>query len=83
VYGKDETNPKFSVCYLYDDNQGASFDFRALSSDRWLKDDFVFFAIDNPSSVLRSHIAGHLPAITGTFRQNENQPAGSAFFLNG
>lgn len=53
VYTRDESNPKFVVCYIYEDDQGASFDFRALSSDKWLKDDFVFFAVDNPSDLLK------------------------------
>jgi len=52
VYTRDETNPKFVVAYLYDDDLGASFDFRALSSDKWLKDDFVFFAVDGPSNLI-------------------------------
>ncbi len=68
VYTNDETNPKFVVCYIYQDDSGASFDFRALSVDRWLKDDFVFFAVDNPSDLIKTHTGGQLPAITGIFR---------------
>jgi len=46
------------VCYIYEDDKGASFDFRALSADRWLKDDFVFFAVDNPSDLIKTHTGG-------------------------
>jgi len=82
VYTRDETNPKFVVAYLYEDDKGASFDFRALSSDKWLRDDFVFFAVDSPT-MLREYVNGPLPAITGIFRQTESHPPGSAFHFNG
>jgi len=81
VYVRDETNPKFVVCYIYEDDVGANFDFRALSADPWLKDDFVFFAVDNPSDLLKNP-NGQLPAITGIFRQTETTPPGSAFYFN-
>jgi hypothetical protein len=48
-YVNDEATPKHSVVYLYDDNEGAHFLFKALSSDRWLAKDFVFMALANPS----------------------------------
>jgi len=83
IYTQDETNPKFVVCYVYDDDTGASFDFRALSSDRWLKDDFVFFAVDSPTDLIKPYIGSQLPAITGIFRADGNHPAGSAFHFNG
>ena len=82
AYTRDETNPKFVVAYLYDDDLGASFDFRALSTDRWLKDDFVFFAIDSPSNLM-AHTNEKLPLITGIFRETEKHPPGSAFHFNG
>lgn len=32
-YAKDEDDPKHVLIYLYDDDQGASFKFRALSAE--------------------------------------------------
>lgn len=35
-YTRDETNPKHVVAYLYDDDQGANIQIKALSADKWL-----------------------------------------------
>jgi hypothetical protein len=38
--------------YFYDDAKGTNFVFKALSVDKWLVDDFAFFALANPSEKL-------------------------------
>ena len=49
----DETEPKHAVVYMYNDNEGANFLFKALSYDRWLQKDFVFMALSNPSDTMK------------------------------
>ncbi len=43
----------------------------------------MFFAVDNPSDLLKSPTGGQLPAITGIFREKEAHPPGSAFHFDG
>jgi len=76
-YVNDETNPKHSVVYLYDDKKGAHFMFKAMSSDRWLSKDFVFFALANPSEKLTQK--NQLPMIAGAFRNNSKYKVGQTF----
>ena len=52
-YTLEQEDPKFVICYLFDDGMGASLDFKALSADSLLQDDFIFMAVENPSSVMR------------------------------
>ena len=51
-YILDETKPKHCIVYFYDDAKGTNFVFKALSVDKWLVDDFAFFALANPSEKL-------------------------------
>ena len=44
-YAVEEEPTRFVICYLFDDDQGASLDFKALSADKYLVDDFIFMAI--------------------------------------
>jgi hypothetical protein len=46
---EDETNPKFVIYYNYDDGQGASLLFKALSAEPLLQEDFSFMSISYPS----------------------------------
>ncbi len=78
-YTTAEENPKYVLVYLYDDNEGASFLFRALSAEPALQDDFVFFALSDPNEQL---YAGHtLPSVAGVMRENDQHPAQTAFHL--
>ena len=43
---------KITVLYLYED-EPVQFAYKALSSDPYLKDDFVFMALDGPSDALK------------------------------
>lgn len=60
----DIDNPKYAIAYIYNDEQGPDFDFRALSMDEDLKKKFVFFAVQNPSKNLKSN---SIPGIVGVF----------------
>lgn len=51
-YTRDESTPKHVVAYLYDDDQGANIQIKALSADKWLSRDFVFMAIAAPHNQL-------------------------------
>lgn len=44
----DEVDPKFVLAYLYNDEQGPNFDFKALSVDPELTN-IVFMAVAEPS----------------------------------
>ena len=44
-YVKDETKPRYVIAYLFEDDHGPNLDFKALSVDNLLKDDFVFLSI--------------------------------------
>lgn len=78
-YVNDETNPKHSVVYLYDDDKGAHFMFKALSSDRWLAKDFVFFALAKPTEKMT--LKNQLPMIAGAFRKTSQYKVGQTFQL--
>ena len=41
---------KISILYMYDDEEGVNFTYKAISADPHLDDDFNFFAIDSPSA---------------------------------
>ena len=60
--------------YLYDGNeeQVVDFKFKALSSDPWLKDDFVFMAVDGPDDTLTQ--GNPLPGVGGLMVKDEANP---------
>jgi hypothetical protein len=76
---QDPVSPKYVVTYLFNDEVGPNLDFKALSVDAELKQDFSFFAIQNPSTTLAE--PQNLPTIIGVMRENENYAAGSIFNL--
>jgi hypothetical protein len=47
-----EDNSKYVVVYMYDDQVGASFMFKALSADVDLQQDFIFMAVYKPSEMM-------------------------------
>lgn len=69
------------ITYIYNDEVGPNFDFKALSADPVLKDDFVFMAVDQPSKALQQD--EKLPGLVGRMRKTENYGAGSFFTFNG
>ena len=56
-YVSDVTNPRYVIAYLFDDDHGPNLDFKALSVDNLLKDDFVFLSISNPIEQIRGEFA--------------------------
>jgi hypothetical protein len=61
----EEDPPKFVICYLFDDDYGASLDFKALSADKYLQDDFIFMAVQHPSYALKADTIKQLPNLVG------------------
>jgi hypothetical protein len=51
--------------------------FKALSSDRWLAKDFVFFALANPTEKMT--LKNELPMIAGAFRKTSQYKVGQTF----
>ena len=47
--GASAREGKVVVNYIYDDDEGVNFTYKAVSTDPVLADDFVFFATDGPS----------------------------------
>lgn len=76
--------PKFVMTYLFNDPlKGASFDFKALSADPFLQDDYMFLAVENPSKMLTSSLQ-ELPQILGKVRRGTvgTQEGNLFFFFN-
>lgn len=69
-----------TVSYLYKD-ESVDFVFKAISADPNLKEDFVFFAIDEPSDRLVGEAT--LPAITGMLGVDEENPYPRVFNFQG
>lgn len=83
-YVKDETKPRYVIAYLFEDDHGPNLDFKALSVDNLLKDDFVFLSISDPIEQIRGEFATNkLPTINGVMRDNEQYDAGAVFNLGG
>lgn len=59
---QNSRDEKITIAYLYD-GTGVDFTFKAISADPWMKDDFIFMAIDGPSESMTQN--SPLPAITG------------------
>ncbi len=72
---------KTTVCYLYDDSDGVNFTFKALSADPYLQDDYVFMAVDGPSSEMRGDAT--LPTIQGMMVIDEENPSPRIFNFAG
>ena len=68
---------------MYDGNeeQTIDFKFKALSTDPWLQDDFVFMAVDGPEQMLTQGFP--LPAIAGLMIIDEDHPEPRQFHLKG
>lgn len=77
-YAKDE---KVTVLYYYNGGDGVDFVYKAISSDPYLKDDFIFMAVDGPSDSLVAD--GTVPGIQGMMPINEENPAPRIFSLSG
>ena len=74
---------KTSIVYMYDgeEEQTIDFIFKALSSDPWLTDDFVFFAVDGPEEMMTQGFP--LPGVAGLMIIDEDNPAPRQFHLKG
>lgn len=48
--GQNARDGKITVLYMYDGDVGMEFAYRAVSADPWLQDDFVFMALDGPTT---------------------------------
>lgn len=78
----NELNPKYVVCYLFDDDIGISLAIKALSMDIHLKEDFEFLAIEKPTFNMIK-IEDTLPTVIGVMRKTDKYPAGSVFRFDG
>lgn len=57
-------NPKkVMVHYLYDDSQGVSPVVQAVSTDPWIREDFVFVAVNKPTERMLTGKVKNLPII--------------------
>lgn len=70
-YTKEEN--KTLIFYLYDDVKGVDINFKALSVDPWMEDDFAFVSIHNPSDKLRD--GENLPTVAGALRETYDTPS--------
>ena len=68
---------KTSILYMYDDEDGVNFTYKAVSADPFLDEDFVFYAIDSPSQSMRNNQP--LPGIQGMMVIDEENPAPRIF----
>lgn len=81
--GANSRGGKTTIVYMYDGNeeQKVDFKYKALSSDPWLQDDFVFTAVDGPDDTL---LGGNpLPGVGGLMVKDEANPAPRQFHLSG
>lgn len=51
--GASAREGKVVVNYIYDDDNGVDFTYKAVSTDPVLKDDFIFYATDGPSDFMK------------------------------
>jgi len=63
------------------DNASVDFSFKALSTEPYLKDNFVFMALDGPSKEMIGE--NTLPAITGMLGIDEENPTPRIFNFAG
>jgi hypothetical protein len=57
-------NPKkVMVHYLFDDNQGVSPIVQAVSTDPWIRDDFIFVSVERPTERILPGKTNKLPLI--------------------
>ena len=73
---------KVVVNYIYDDENGVDFTYKAVSTDPILSDLFVFFATDGPSASMKSQ-AERLPALVGMLPIDEENPSPRIFNFQG
>ena len=69
---------KVVVNYIYDDENGVDFTYKAVSTDPILADLFVFFATDGPSEQMKAQ-AESLPALVGMLPIDEENPSPRIF----
>ena len=72
---------KVTVLYMYEDDSGVNFTYKALSTDPHLRDDFVFMALDGPSDQIKNDQL--MPAITGMLFIDEENPTPRIFNFQG
>ena len=68
---------KVVVNYIYDDENGVDFTYKAVSTDPILEDSFVFFATDSPSASMIGD--NTLPALVGMMPIDEENPSPRVF----
>lgn len=75
--GPQAREGKVVVNYIYDDENGVDFTYKAVSTDPILGDSFVFFATDSPSESMKGD--NTLPALVGMMPIDEENPAPRIF----
>ena len=80
IGAQNSRDGKVTVLYMYEDG-GVDFTFKALSTDPYLQDDFVFMALDGPSDSMKAESV--LPAITGMLFIDEENPTPRIFAFQG
>ena len=76
IGAQNSRDGKITVLYIYEDG-GVDFTFKALSTDPYLMDDFVFMALDGPSDSMKNDQV--LPAVTGMLFIDEENPTPRIF----
>ena len=80
IGAQNSRDGKITVLYIYEDG-GVDFTYKALSTDPYLKDDFVFMALDGPSDSMKNDQT--LPAVTGMLFIDEENPTPRIFSFQG
>ena len=68
---------KVVVNYIYDDENGVDFTYKAVSTDPLLADAFAFFATDGPSESMKAD--NTLPALVGMMPIDDENPSPRIF----
>lgn len=80
IGAQNSRDGKVTVCYMYEEG-GVDFTFKALSSDPYLKENFVFMAIDSPTDGMKQDQV--LPAVTGMLMIDDENPTPRIFSFQG
>ena len=80
IGAQNSRDGKITVLYIYEGG-GVDFTYKALSADPYLKDDFVFMALDGPSDSMKNDQV--LPAVTGMLFIDEENPTPRIFSFQG
>lgn len=74
---------KHCLTWMYNDDNGIPFVYKALSMDPIMRDHFVLFAIDTPADTSLTSGCNSLPCMMGMLVIDEENPSPRIFNLEG